>query len=98
MIVGTHTTRESISLWQLFIPLDDTREEYITNCYNTNTVSIASRNGEVVSDVPIGDLALQQLEFPLEGEFGSHMIVGNVTTEGHEQLVILDVMHRKSVV
>lgn len=90
---GLHTRREAISLWQIAIPVDQPREKYIEECYNTNTVSIASRYGEVLHRVPIPNNALQEVEWPIDaGQFGSQVIVGNVSSDGDEFPTVLNVI------
>lgn len=91
MIKGIKSNREPISLWRIAIPADQDREKYIEQCFNTNTVSITSRYGEVLHRVPIPNNAIQEIDWPVDaGSFGSQVIVGSIKSDGDEFPVVLN--------
>lgn len=70
--------REGITIWNVMIPIDQPRGDYIENCMNTETVSVVSRYGEVLHDVPIPDYLLDRVEFPQPGKLGSEVVISFV--------------------
>lgn len=90
--IGDGSTLPNALICYIFQPSGVSREEYITHCHLTNTVSLITDQAEVYHRVPIGDSSLQQLIFPLEkGALGSPVVC--VTIPLHNQPFVVSV-HR----
>lgn len=98
MKYGIEGDREVITLWQVVVPVDMDRVDYIQQCLMTSTISIIGREGGIVHDIPCPDFSLQQIDFPQKGELGSQIICGNVQVDGNEQLVVLNVIRTRDKV
>lgn len=91
---GIRGFRTSHSIWNVTIPVDEDRDEYIANCYRTSTVSLINQNAEVRNRIPIGKLAIQLIDFPIDdSQLGSPVICGNII--GHNQIFVLDVFNQE---
>jgi hypothetical protein len=90
MKFGIGGNREIVTLWQVAIPIDRDREEFIQQCITTNTLSLIGREGGMVHLIPCPDSVLQQVDFPERGELGSQVICGNIQVDNHEQLIVLN--------
>lgn len=87
---GVRSFRSPISLWYVYLPSDKDRDEYISNCIRTNTITVVNTNGEVRSKVKIGRLAMQVLQFPeSSSSVGSPVVCANV--ENKSQLLVIEV-------
>lgn len=87
---GINQYRATISIWKICVPLDIDRDKYIKNCYLTGTVSLINENAEIVSNVKIGKLALQLVDFPDDNEStGSEIVCATAPYSG--RLYVIDV-------
>lgn len=83
--------RQAISTWNVFIPPDINRRDYILNCFRTSSVSLTNDNAEVVHRVPVGKLAIQMINFPEDyNELGSMVICGYLNYK--DTIVVLDIL------
>ena len=72
------------------LPVDIDRSEYVKICLMTSTVSIRTEDGGFINRVPIGQLALNLIEFPEKPEqLGSPVVYVNEPIKN--QLMIVDV-------
>lgn len=91
---GIRGYRTSHSIWNVTIPVDEDRDQYITNCYRTSTVSLINQNAEVRHRIPIGKLTIQLVDFPPDdSQLGSPVLCGNIA--GHDQIFVLDVFNQE---
>lgn len=91
---GIRGYRTSHSIWNVTIPVDEDRDEYIANCYRTSTVSLINQNAEVRNRIPIGKMLIQSIDFPPDdSQLGSPVICGNII--GHNQIFVLDVFNQE---
>ena len=73
--IGINQNRDSISLWNVYMPSDVDRKEYIKKAYRTNQITIINDNGEVYHGVKIGVSAIQLIRFPEDSkDLGSLVI------------------------
>ena len=71
-------TRDSISLWAIYLPSDRDRDEYIKNCFFTNTVTLV-RGAEVKHRVPIPVSLLREITFPVDSQdIGSQVLCASL--------------------
>jgi hypothetical protein len=97
-MAGIGGDREIITLWQVAIPVDRDRKEFIQQCIMTNTVSLISREGGMVHMIPCPNDVLQEIDFPKRGELGDQIICGNIQVAGNEQLVALNIIRSRDKV
>lgn len=82
--------RDIISIWNVYLPLDQDRERYIKNSYLTSTITVTNSNGEIVHRVQAGKLALQAIRFPIDNkDLGSQVICCSAPYSG--KLYVVDV-------
>lgn len=92
---GMNDDRDPISIWRVYLPLEIGRDVYIRNCYLSGTITLINENGEIISNVKVGKLALQQIDFPIdEKEQGSE--VACVKSPYSSQLYVIEVYHTNS--
>ncbi len=92
---GMNDDRDPISIWRVYLPLEIGRSVYIRNCYLSGTITLINENGEIISNVKVGKLALQQIDFPIdEKEQGSE--VACVKSPYSSQLYVIEVYHTNS--
>lgn len=61
---GINQNRDSVSLWNVYMPSDIDRDKYIKKAYRSGQVTLINDNGEVQHRVKIGLLAIQLIKFP----------------------------------
>lgn len=71
----TPNSRYWVGFGNIIIPAKSPREEFIKKCYNTETVSILTNNGELLNEVRIDRNILQDIEFPEEEQGLGSMLV-----------------------
>lgn len=93
--VGINQDRDSISIWNVYMPLDVEREDYIKTCFLTGTVTVINENGESNHKVKIGRLNLQLVNFPKDiNSLGSQVICVSAPYSG--KLYVIDVYTNSS--
>lgn len=71
---GLNQNRDSISIWNVYLPFNTDREQYIKTCFLTGTVILINDNGEQ-QRAKIGKLAIQTIVFPIDqNSVGSQVI------------------------
>jgi hypothetical protein len=88
--IGVVGKRNSISIWNVALPLDVDRDQYVQMCYRTGTLSLINSNGEFTNSIPISSDNIQQVVFPLTSEtIGSPVMC--VVEPFHKQLFVASV-------
>lgn len=63
--IGLNQNRDSISIWNVYLPFNTDRNEYIKTCFLTGTVILINDNGEQ-QKAKIGKLSIQLIQFPID--------------------------------
>lgn len=80
--------RDSISIWNVYLPYGMDRSKYIDECYLTGTVTLINQNAEVIRYVKIGRLAIQLVDFPEDQKkIGSEVACVTVPYSGELRVV-----------
>jgi hypothetical protein len=92
---GLPDLRYSHSIWNVYLPYDIDRAEYVENCFKTGTVTLINDNSETKNRVKIGKLALQMVDFPLdESKLGSEVLCATIPYSG--EIRVVDVYSTKN--
>jgi len=87
---GMYQWRDSVSLWNIYLPVDIDRDKYIRDCYLSGTVTLINVEGEIVNKVKVGRLTIQCIDFPDNTDsLGSEVICLTAPYSG--QLYVSDV-------
>ena len=85
--------RQPNSIWFVYLPPDEDRDQYIQSSLRTSTVTLINMNGEIQHRVPVGKSAINYIEFPdNESQFGSPVMCANERM--HNQLFVVEVFEQ----